>query len=310
MQGALAGPRVGIRATRRLATILPWAFHPSRFATGYWSCSTREVGGQQCRVPSNAMHSVLTVEVAQFFAPVLHEKLLAEDFEAVFAGDTDSYKNFVVRMVLAISLQKMGSGYAGLADSYYLAAMQYFEDVIRPKDLKTLQCLVLIAQYSLLTPTRTAVYYITGFATRICQQLGLNEEKTITLGDPDPQTLDMRRRLAWIATANEFGLAHTMGRPNGFAKSEDHMDVEFFSTVDDEHITPNGIQPGPASEKKLVAIHFCKMRLLQAEVRRVLYEAKRDKPNHENDPWYSEMENKCKDWLASCPEQPAWSKIW
>jgi hypothetical protein len=247
---------------------------------------------------------------AHFFAPILHEKVLADDFEAVYAGDTDSYKNFVVRMVLATSLQKMESRYAGLADSYYLAAMQYFEEVIRPKDIKTLQCLLLIAQYSLLTPTRTAVYYIIGFATRICQQLGLNEEKTIGLGITDPQALDMRRRLVWIATAHELGLAHTMGRPNGFAKGNDHIDVKFFETVDDEYITPDGIKPGPPSEKKMFAIHFCKMRLLQAEIRRTLYESKRPEPNHDSHPWFSEMERKCKQWLESVPGQPEWSKHW
>jgi hypothetical protein len=101
--------------------------------------------------------------------------------------------------------------YAGLADSYYLAAMAYMEDVIRPKDLKTLQCLVLVAQYSLLTPTRTAIYYIIGLATRLCQQLGLTEEKTITqgvsLGMVNPLQLDMRRRLSWIILSMDFGLA-------------------------------------------------------------------------------------------------------
>ncbi len=63
----------------------------------------------------------------------------------VYAGSQDPHKNFSVKMVIAISMQKLGTQYSGLADSYYLAAMAYMEDVIRPKDLKTLQCLVLVA---------------------------------------------------------------------------------------------------------------------------------------------------------------------
>lgn len=248
------------------------------------------------------------------FTPTLHEKVFARDLDAVFAGDTDPYRNYVVRMVMAISLQKLDTQYAGLADSYYLAAMQYFEDIIRPKDLRTLQCLVLIGQYSLLTPTRTAVYFIIGLATRICQQLGLGEEKTITagydIGLVDPLTLDMRRRLSWIVTTNEFGLAQSMGRPNGFAKGDDLMDVEFFATVDDENITEEGIQPGEVCEKKLVAIHFCKMRVLQAEIRRVLYEKKRPEPRHEDHPWFARVEEKLKDWLDSSPEKPEWCIPW
>ncbi|TVY85374.1 Positive regulator of purine utilization [Lachnellula suecica] len=252
---------------------------------------------------------------AQYLTPTLHEPSFAKDLQDVYDGDTtDPYKNFVLRMVLAISMQKLDTQYSGLADSYYLAAMGYMEAVIRPKDIKTLQCLVLVAQYSLLTPTRTAIYYIVGLATRLCQQLGLAEEKTITqgveLGLVNPMQIDMRRRLSWIVLSMELGLAHSMGRPNAFAASEDHVDVGFFEGVDDEYITADGILPGPISEKKQVAIHFLRMRLLQAEMRRVLYQKKRPEPKNEDDPWYAQMEKKLKDWLDACPQSPTWSKPW
>lgn len=217
-------------------------------------------------------------------------------------------------MVLAISLQKLDLQYAGLADSYYLSAMGYFEDVVRPKDWRTLQCLVLIAQYSMLTPTRTAVYYIMGLATRICQQLGLDAEKTILSdvqpGMVDPLTLDMKRRLAWAVASHEFGLAQSMGRPNGFAKGNDLMDVQYFSTVDDEFITQEGIRDGPPCEKKLVAIHFCKMRVLQAEIRRMLYERKRPEPRDENHTWFRDIEQRMEEWVNASPKSPAWCKPW
>ncbi|KAI5868270.1 fungal-specific transcription factor domain-containing protein [Durotheca rogersii] len=247
---------------------------------------------------------------AQVFTPTLHEKALASTLEDVYAGSEDPYKNFVVRLVMATSMQKLDTAYAGLADSYYLAAMKYFEDVVRPKDLKTLQCLVLIGQYSLLTPTRTAVYYIAGLATRICQQLGLADEKTISIGANDPLTLDMRRRLSWIVGTMELGLAHSMGRPNGFAKSDDINDVRFFETVSDANISEAGITPGPPDEKKLVAIHFCKMRQHQAEIRRVLYEKKHPEPADDRDPWFARMEATMDQWLKESPEAPAWCRPW
>lgn len=247
-------------------------------------------------------------------APTLHEPTLAKDLQELYDGSLDPYKNFVLRMVLAISMQKLDTQYSGLADSYYLAAMAYMEDVIRPKDIKTLTCLILVAQYSMLTPTRTAIYYIVGLAVRLSQQLGLAEEKTITqgvsLGMVSPLQLDMKRRLSWIILSMELGLAHSMGRPNAFATGENHFDVGFFETVDDEYITEDGILPGPASEKKVVAIHFLRMRLLQAEIRRVLYQNKRPEPKNEDHPWYPEMEKKLKDWLDSCPQSLTWSKAW
>lgn len=122
--------------------------------------------------------------------------------DEVYNGSQDPYRNFVLRMVLAISLQKISSQYAGLADSFYLAAFEFLPAAMRPMDLRTLQCLVLIGQYSLLTPTRTAVYYVIGLATKLTQQLGLHQEETILLGgierEPDFLEKDMRRRLFWI----------------------------------------------------------------------------------------------------------------
>lgn len=231
--------------------------------------------------------------------------------EAVYEGDTDPYRMFVVRMVIAISLQKLDAQYAGLADGYYLAAMQLFEDVIRSKDLKTLQCLVLIGQYSLLTPTRTPIYYVVGLATRICQQEGWADEKTIATGyDLNPKMIDMRRRVVWTVVAMEYGLAHSMGRPNSFATGSDRVDVEFFSTVQDANITENGIQPGPPNERKLIAIHFFKMRMCQAEIRRSLYEKKRPEPKNDSHPWYGRVQNMIQEWLDTSPSNPPWCKPW
>jgi hypothetical protein len=256
----------------------------------------------------------LTFIIAQYLLPTLHEPTFAKDLQDVYDGSTDHYKNFILRMVLAISMQKLDAQYAGLADSYYLAAMGYMEAVIRPKDIKTLQCLVLIAQYSMLTPTRTAIYYIVGLATRLCQQIGLTEEKTITqgvsLGLVNTLQLDMKRRLFWIVLSMEFGLAHSMGRPNAFATSQDHVDVEFFEEKDDEYITAECILPGPASEKKAVATHFFRMRLLQAEIRRVLYQKKRPEPKNEEHPWYGQMEQKLKSWVDDCPQSSNMGKSW
>ena len=214
-------------------------------------------------------------------------------------------------MVIAISLQMFDMQYAGLADSYYLAAMRYAEAVIRPKDLKTLQCLILIGHYSLLTPTRTPVYYVIGLATRICQQEGLTAEQTITTGyNSDAKAVDMRRRLAWIVAMMDFGLSYHMGRPSGFATDNDRLDVAFFAAVEDEYVTPARLQDGPVSERKALAIHFYKSRALQTEIRRMLYEQKRPEPKNDSHPWYAGMEKKMEEWLNGAPDRPTWSRSW
>ena len=238
--------------------------------------------------------------------PTLHEPTFAKDVKDVYDGSTDPYKNFILRMVIAISIQKMDTRFAGLADSFYLAALSHLEGAVRPMNLGTLQCCALIAQYSLVTPTRTATYWIVGLATRLCQELGITEEETIArdeVGTPlDPLHVDMRRRLFWIILSMEYGLSHSLGRPNTFGTTPDHINVKFFETVDDRYITPRGVQPGsPPSMKKRIAIHFFKMRLLQSEMRRKLYLRKRDEPKDDQDPWFVNMEAKLEHWRESSP---------
>lgn len=251
--------------------------------------------------------------------PALHEPTFEKDVETVYAGAGNDYQNFILRMVIAISLQKMDTQYAGLADSYYLAALKFFQAVVRPMDLKTLQAFALLAEYSLLTPTRTAIYYVMGLAVRLSQALGINEEKTITRGKgggkADCLEVDMRRRLFWCVWVMELGLAHSLGRPSILATGREHIDVAFFEAVPDEFITPEGILPGAPrpNVKKWIAIHFFKMRLLQLEIRRKLYQKKRPHPKDDSDPWFQQMNAKLENWRDASPnndEGSGLNKIW
>lgn len=247
---------------------------------------------------------------AQAMLPTLHEPTFRRDVEEVFAGADDPVQNFQLRMVIAISMQKMSTDYAGLADSYYLAALPYLEPALKRMDLRALQCLVLIAQYSMLTPTRTAAYWVVGMAVKLCHDLALTDESTIAADCHNCLEIDMRRRLFWIVMSMEFGLSHSLGRPSCFSVSHDHINVKFFHQVDDKFITPDGLLPDAKPILgKCIAIHFLKMRLLQLEIRRTLYLNKRDAPVSDNDPWFHQMEDKMERWVTSCPKHDGGSGL-
>ncbi|KAL8839403.1 MAG: hypothetical protein Q9170_001742 [Blastenia crenularia] len=253
---------------------------------------------------------------AQFMLPTLHEPSFRQVVHDVYGGSTDAYQNFVLRIVLSVSMQKLDSRYAGLADSYYLAAMPHLEESIRRKDVSTLQCLALIAQYSLVTPTRAASYWVVGLATKICQELELTQEATIkspippSAAPPNALEVDMRRRLLWIIFSLETGLAHSLGRPSAFGCSFDYIDVKPFEPVDDEYIRNEGIIWGcPRSMKKRVATHFLSMRFLQLEIRRMLYLKKRPLPVDDQDPWFHAMEQKLRRWMHSAPREDGGSGL-
>ncbi|GKZ22150.1 hypothetical protein AbraIFM66951_007001 [Aspergillus brasiliensis] len=251
---------------------------------------------------------------AQAMLPTLHEPTFRREAEEVLNGSDDPCHNFQLRMVIAISMQKMSPVYAGLADSYYLAALPFLEPSLKRMDLRSLQCLALIAQYSMLTPTRTAAYWVVGMAVKLCQDLGLTDESTITQSPSgqtlDPLEIDMRRRLFWIVISMEYGLSHSLGRPNCYSVCHDHINVKFFEPVEDKYITRDGILPGAKIIlPKCIAIHFLKMRLLQAEIRRTLYLNKRDVPVDDQDPWFSQMLQKIDYWVASCPKNDGGSGL-
>lgn len=244
---------------------------------------------------------------AQYALPLMHEPTFRSDVDLVYKGSTDPTLNFQVRLVIAISMQKLESQWAGLADSYYLAALPYLSDAVCKMDLSTLQCFALIAQYSLLTPTRTAAYWVVGLAAKLCQGLGLCDEATIEKppsgAPPNVLEIDMRRRLFWIITSMEYGLAHSLGRPSAFGVSVDNINVKFFELCDDKFITSEGLLPGHHPiMKKCISVHFLKMRLLQAEIRRTLYLKKRPTPTSENDPWFSRMLMRIDDWVQNSPK--------
>jgi hypothetical protein len=204
-------------------------------------------------------------------------------------------------------MQKLSTEYAGLADSYYLAALPYLEPTLKRMDVRALQCLVLIASYSMLTPTRTAAYWVVGTAAKLCQDLGLTEEATVTKSPCgqllNPLEIDMRRRLFWIVSSMELGLSHSLGRCSSYSVSHDHINVKFFELVDDRYITTEGITPGAKPVlAKCIAVHFFKMRLLQLEGRRTLYLNRRETPVDDQDPWYSQMLAKLDHWMATCPK--------
>lgn len=103
-------------------------------------------------------------------------------------------------------------------------------------------------------------------------------------------------------------MAHSLDRPSSFGTTSDHINAGFFSDVDDEHITVNGIVPGsPSSTKKHPSIHFFRMRLCQAEklyLNRVEELLKL---------WFTSMDQNLKDWLSSrppCDERSGFNDEW
>ena len=80
-----------------------------------------------------------------------------------------------------------------------------------------------------------------------------------------------------------------------------YVDVKFYEPVEDQYITKAGLLPAPHSPKKLISMHFFRLRRLQAQIRQTLYQNPRPTPKDDSDPWFADMYAKIDDWKQKAP---------
>ena len=267
--------------------------------------------------PLPARHAALTTirhYFENFFVmyPLFEEASFYASIDAVYSSDSDKsslaspFDHFSVRMVLAIAhagrMEQRGDGDYMSAIGHVSAALMHAEHVLRPGSLASVQAMLLLHEYAMIDPHHFDSWGLIGAASRAMVDLGLHQDppKSTTISKAK---LELRRRVFWSVINMDYGLAHSLGRSSCFAMSQEHIDVKWYECADDHFITPEGVKPkAPQSLKKWISIHFHKMRLHQLEIRRKLYQKKRDTPKDENDPWFIEMENKIQEWKDASPE--------
>jgi len=187
-------------------------------------------------------------------------------------------------------------------EEYHAAAMENLKvfatspHAIRSIDegLEELQAVLLLAGYALLRPSTPGLWYISGVASRQAIDLGLYMEDSIPRGNQHEVGVprqreqhglshdagrrqwsqDMRRRL-WLSVYSFDRLvAVCVGRPVSI--SDTVITTKFPSLLDDDYITPQGIESPQASNSstlpsyKYIAQHYFHLRQLQSEILDVL----------------------------------------
>lgn len=203
--------------------------------------------------------------------------------------------------------------------SFYLAAMQHFDTVLASQNrLEALQGILLLALYSIMQPAVPGVWYVLGWALRLCVDLGLHTEivpkpsACLPNHDPayDPFILDLRRRLFWCTYAIDRQVCVYLGRPFGIP--EESIKVAFPSQLDDDQILSDSpthldsIQPDPDTvgfSYKSIALCFFRIRKIQAEIQQILYECA-ELPRHFTSlgQWRTLIHQKLELWHHSCLE--------
>ena len=132
--------------------------------------------------------------------PFLQETKFFASLDTVYQQNgrfASSFDHWTVRMVLAIAHASMSHSYESehrtLALRNIAAALQYAEDVIHPGSVAGIQCILLLAQYSMFDPEYFRTWFSIGQAARVTVDLGIHQEQIADLA-LDKGALDLRRR--------------------------------------------------------------------------------------------------------------------
>ncbi|KAK8846752.1 hypothetical protein IAR55_005839 [Kwoniella newhampshirensis] len=116
------------------------------------------------------------------------------------------------------------------AETYFEQAMRHLDAVLSAYDLTTVQGVLLIVFFAFRSPSGPPLWLLTGFAMRLCVELGLHRKASPT---NDPLQNESRKRIFWSAYSFDRLISLASGRP--FNLSDSDIDVELPVDVDIEN---------------------------------------------------------------------------
>ena len=227
--------------------------------------------------------------------PILIEEeffnVVSTHYKMVASGSyrEDPWTKFMINITFASSLvflSQENREALGLAQGFSSNAMAEFSTIMQVKSVRTLQCLLLLLLYSVLSSSSAPIWYISGLCMRMCVDLGLHSERTISVsgkGKATQEEIDTKRRLFWVTYTFDRSLSIMLGRP--FTLDDATIDVEF-----PEQSLPLG--------KKAQILHWLKLQRLQSDIVSRLYIIRDDKSHSASDlsTWIAEMTQQLAIW--------------
>ncbi|OJJ50419.1 hypothetical protein ASPZODRAFT_13499 [Penicilliopsis zonata CBS 506.65] len=183
---------------------------------------------------------------------------------------------FRIWMVLAIGSTAYSS--VTLVDEsesvqFFQKAMTYFEAVMGCGYLAGLEALMLQVSYSFFNKIGPNTWFLVGLAARMAIGMGLHTADTYRSLAID--VAEYQKRLFFSLYMMDRVVSMALGRP--FAIHDDDINVEPFSTADDEHIKPEGITLRSSLEPSRMAVplHILDLRKIASDIGSHVHSIKR-----------------------------------
>ncbi|KAF7190086.1 hypothetical protein HII31_08417 [Pseudocercospora fuligena] len=252
---------------------------------------------------------------------MVHQPSFWESFESIYSKSPDHYNNedqkFLPLFYSAVALGSLfgkddessidRDGYESAIQqgfTYFKTARQLM-DIADCRDLSSIQAVVFMILFLQSSAKMSQCYAYVGVALRSALRMGLHRAAA---GRFDPIEAESRKRVFWVVRKMDTYVGAMLGLPQTL--SDDDIDQEFPTEVDDEYVTKDGILPMPEGVVSLTTAFNAHTRLvlILQKIVRVIYPIKVQSAESSGDKSYSipfstirEIEGELEDWKNSLP---------
>ncbi|PSK38340.1 hypothetical protein C7M61_002902 [Candidozyma pseudohaemuli] len=219
---------------------------------------------------------------------------------------------FFLNIIFAISSSTNHLQYhTHMSELFKEAAMRHVDATYSTADLlEQLEAVLLQTLYLVMRPNVPGVWYLLGTALRLCVDMGLHKEEHPKSQTMSAFTKDRRRRLFWSTYSIDRQMCFYLGRPVGIP--EESITARLPSELDDAFIDPSdnntrdySDNSGGMASCKTITLSFFKVRQIQLECQRILYENGELPRRFSNlAQWKTHISEELELWRARCPKKP------
>lgn len=219
---------------------------------------------------------------------------------------------FFLNIIFAISSSTNHLQYhTHMSELFKEAAMRHVDSTYSTADpLEQLEAVLLQTLYLVMRPNVPGVWYLLGTALRLCVDMGLHKEEHPKAQTVSAFTKDRRRRLFWSTYSIDRQMCFYLGRPVGIP--EESITARLPSELDDAFIDCNDNEAkdysdnsGGMASYKTITLSFFKVRQIQLECQRILYENGELPRRFSNlAQWKTYISNELELWRTRCPKKP------
>ncbi|KAF7916678.1 hypothetical protein BELL_0406g00120 [Botrytis elliptica] len=215
---------------------------------------------------------------------------------------------FTAYMIFAIALCDVpnpSGGRPSQSEGCFRSAIGSIEKIIAysKNDLETLRAILLLAQFVSLCPSHGSLWHLTGFALRLCVDIGLHWETEEQSSTMDPDLLHERRRLWYSTYQFDRVLCITLGRPLGIIDESTNVPLPNPWNVSRGSLTRELYDFDIHTQR--AHNHMFNMSKLESEIKHVLHTQawtpKISSPRIDYSTWVQDIQPRLQQWYTAIP---------